>query len=120
MLNAPEVHKITFPPNIEQFARDADKKVRPTIKRMPNKHAWTLLAIRHMMGELCKTYLEIGVLHGGSMSMVAQSHYPTTLCGIDLFAPNLHYKRGDAPTVKRTMGAVKENNSYDYKVMLFR
>jgi len=44
-----------------------------------------LYIIKQIMGESCKTYLEIGTLFGGSIAMLMQSDYETTFVGIDLF-----------------------------------
>ena len=44
-----------------------------------------LYVIKQIMGESCKTYLEIGTLFGGSMAMLMQSEYDTDFVGIDLF-----------------------------------
>lgn len=48
-------------------------------------HLWVLCAVRELMAEECKVYLEIGVMHGGSMCVAIGSKYPCTHIGIDPF-----------------------------------
>lgn len=44
-----------------------------------------LYVIKQMLGDFCKTYLEIGTLHGGTIGIVSQSKYPTKFIGVDVF-----------------------------------
>jgi predicted O-methyltransferase YrrM len=91
-------------------------------------HTHILYALKEIMGEKCKTYLEIGVFQGMSMILTMQSKYPTKFYGIDNFShpmssadrtmdrltkfnPHKHYTeliQGDS-TEKITIEYVKEN-----------
>jgi len=44
-----------------------------------------LYVLKAMMGDFCKTYLEIGVMHGGSLIVTMQEEHPATFVGVDLF-----------------------------------
>lgn len=48
-------------------------------------HLYLLYLIGEALGDTCKTYLEIGVMHGGSMCVAMASEYPCLHVGIDPF-----------------------------------
>lgn len=89
--------------------------------RVCNPHIvhW-LFVIREYMKEECKNYLEVGVLHGGTMNMIMKSSYPVYCVGIDIFSyyGNTHDKRSStvvslANTKRNIDSANKHNHKFD-------
>ena len=66
-----------------------------------------LYVIKQLMGENCKTYLEIGTLFGGSMAMLMQSEYPTYFIGIDIFS---YYGKHEDPNTGHPESRVKQKH----------
>jgi predicted O-methyltransferase YrrM len=49
-----------------------------------HEHVHVLYVLRELMGDKCKTYLEIGVGHGGSMLVAMASKHPCKFIGVDV------------------------------------
>ena len=82
-----------------------------------------LYVIKQIMGESCKTYLEIGTLFGGSIAMLMQSEYETLFIGIDLFN---YYGRDTDPNTGIEVSMltadnnISNNNPNGYRWRLFK
>ena len=71
-------------------------------------HLHALYIIRELLGDKCKTYLEIGTLFGGSMLTVMESEYKTRFIGIDIF--NYYGQELDPNTdVPVSLGCTRQN-----------
>ena len=53
--------------------------------RIPHSHMMVLYTLRELMGQDCKSYLEIGVHNGGSMAAAMQSKHECKFYGVDMF-----------------------------------
>jgi len=68
------------------FVDELSEKITGRIAR--SRHVdvtFVLYIIKELMGEKCKTILDIGTLWGGSTITMMQSEYPSTFITIDLF-----------------------------------
>lgn len=76
---------VKFTPLWPAYLRPAEIRSRFYGRICVSPHLWILYAIRELLGDRCKIYLEIGVMHGGSICVAIGSKYPCTFVGIDPF-----------------------------------
>jgi hypothetical protein len=74
-------------------------------------HYHLLYDLRTLLGRQSKNYLEIGVFNGGSLSLMLQHPYETTLVGLDLFMFEGQYE-----VVQRN---IAKFNRYGRKVSIY-
>lgn len=61
--------------------------------RIPHHHIEVLYVLRNLMGESCRTYVEIGTHNGGSMGLVLRHPSPCFCLGVDMFQKVLEIPR---------------------------
>jgi len=95
MLTIKDIIEHPFNKAARKKAVEIDEKVNGRMCLADTTHY--LLTVREILGQFCKRYLEIGVLHGGTMALVLSSSLPTEGVGIDIFTyygnkkdPNTH------------------------------
>jgi len=71
-----------------------------------------LYVLKEIMGESCKTYLEIGTHNGGSLATVMQSKYKTDFYGVDVW--------GRIENMRFTTTNVDNHNIHKHKYELIR
>jgi cephalosporin hydroxylase len=106
--------------NSKKLVKYIDKNINGRICSKDYIHK--LYDIKEQLGDFCKTYLEIGVLHGGTMSLLMQSKFKTKFIGIDNFN---YYGRNvdDKCNIVLSLNHAKANidsfnkNNYKYRLI---
>jgi len=79
----------------------------------------TLYIIKVLMLYECKVYMEIGVMHGGSMCVVMSNKYKTKFVGIDAFIKPFDTTTGIPITRDNAEVNINSNNphGHDYEII---
>lgn len=103
--------------NSKQIVKNIENNIKGKICSKSYIHL--LLDLKESMKEFCKTYLEIGTLHGGSISLLCHSKYKTYFIGIDDF--NFYKRIFNGKTEVKKQNAInniKKFNKKKYKIDL--
>lgn len=103
--------------NSKQIVKKIESNIKGKICSKDYIHI--LFDLKESMKEFCKTYLEIGTLHGGSISVLCHSKYNTHFIGVDDF--NYYKRLFDGKTEVKKQNAInniKKFNKKKYKVDL--
>ena len=111
--------------NIKQFEADkADHltSVKNAITSNISGRITHDMVLLYILGNILKpkTYLEIGVHHGTSMSYLISSYGPIHCIGIDLFENTLAQYHKDNLSLENTNNNLQKNNSYESKIDLWK
>lgn len=77
-----------------------------------HEYIHVLYVIKQLMGDSCKTYLEIGTHNGGSLVTVMQSFHTTKYYGVDVWS-------NDANRIK-TLSNIKKYNKHGHEFELIK
>jgi len=102
-------------PSIINNSISVVESIRSSFKRIPHNHINVLYALKEIMKDDCKNYLEIGTLWGGSLGTVIQSPYPSNFYAIDLFEGH-NGEINSIEIVKKTISGLNKNN-YNYELI---
>lgn len=120
-----ELNDILTHPEFErakEYVQEINTKINGRI--CLSDHIHIIYIIKEMMKDSFENYLEIGTLHGGSMSLALQSRYGVKHIGIDLFT---YYGKPSDPYDEKKTVVSKENaiknvqlmNRYNHNFELF-
>ena len=91
------------------------EEIKGNFSRMPHNHINVLYVLKEFLGEKCNTYLEIGVLWGGSLSLVLQHERNCNHIGVDLFT-NHNWEHNDMNVVKENVDRVNKHG-HDFNLI---
>jgi len=111
-----------------KIARQIPKKINKSIngRVCMSNYIHVLYLIKNLLGASCKTYLEIGTLHGGSMLIAMQSGLASTFVGIDPFEDHGYYGKPIDPhsgvrvTLANTQANINRNNPHKHPFKLIK
>lgn len=112
-----------FKKNMNAYLPEAKRLyniAKKRITRVSHSRIQHLYCLRKLIGNKHVNYLEVGVLHGGSMIMVIAQPYITHCVGVDLFQENKNYIRKDLPCMARTKKFIRNFNIYGNKFNLIQ
>lgn len=110
-----ELNDILTHPEFEsakEYVQEIDTKINGRI--CLSDHIHIIYIIKEMMKDSFGNYLEIGTLHGGSMSLALQSRYGEKHIGIDLFT---YYGKPSDPYDEKKTVVSRENAIKNVQLM---